>query len=50
MADNQPAMPQQEDDNNASYFHRRWYNKPIGEVTEWLMVPLSKFVGGRGGP
>ena len=40
---NHNAMPYQKDNNNASYFRSRWYNKPVGEVTEWLMVPLSKF-------
>jgi len=49
MSGSQNALPWQEKNNNQSYFHSRWYNNPIGEVTEWFMVPLSKFVVGRGG-
>ena len=42
MSGSQNALPWQEKNNNQSYFHSRWYNNPIGEVTEWFMVPLSK--------
>jgi hypothetical protein len=35
-------VPQQEENNKAGYFQGRWYNKQVGEVTEWFMVPLSK--------
>jgi hypothetical protein len=42
MPGNQNARSMAGENNKAGYFQCRWYNKQVGEVTEWFMVPLSK--------